>query len=644
MRTFAQICLFIVVVAVTGLSAIAQQLGDELKVSCAGVFGLCGFVDADGLLVIPRRYEAVRRFSNQLAAARENGRWGYISTEGKFAIEPRFELVSDFRNDRAEVIVKNRAGIIDKDGSFTVRPRFWRAVPLGRDAALVVDRRRTKTQHRRLDLDSLYDYFRLYHSDLGVVPGAPTKFSWFVRPGDRGPSDRIWASNDGRIFGLLDNRGNWLVEPRFHHVQSLHENRAIVAERDPSGDKKWGAVDGDGQIAIPLEHDWLGYFSNGYGLVGGKGAPLEREVGLIRKNGTIVGKRLFEKADRPSLNRPARVRDKGIWYTITEDGTLTRDEPDGTLVASCPQGLRVLRDGPGYLATNEAGESAVDIRIDSIAFGISKNGSVNGGAIYRRELDCGAPIAFGRGRLNESEWTYIKPDGELLMTDTWFSSTYRFVDGFAVVGTETRSKENKNSLWGILDETGAYTLPLGPDRIERTRHLTTTDGSPIFYRGDADNFETIDPWGNSVEPSKATQDTERARALQCPAGAKIVADGEFFGIEDPEGSTLVPSIHRAISCFHNGVAWAPDVKKQKWCPVGPDGKFRDQPNCIDDYYPFYVSHHFPEKFADERFESNIRWVNAWLKWGLDQREDPPEWVGDGVMSKVSYSVRPFRMP
>jgi hypothetical protein len=187
------------------------------------------------------------------------------------------------------------------------------------------------------------------------------------------------------------------------------------------------------------------------------------------------------------------------------------------------------------------------------------------------------------------------------------------------------------------------TLPLGPKKIRRKFGVRTDDDRLIYVLGKGDEQEIVDAWGSAVELPDTNQESGRMRALKCTGGARIFG-GEYFGIVGPDGKTLVPAIHRAISCYRNGVAWAPDSAQNLWCPIGPEGVFRDQPACIDNYYPFRISHHYPEKFADEPFESNILWVRARLKWGLGEREEPPVWTGDGVMSKLSSTISSFGSP
>ncbi|MEJ6396174.1 WG repeat-containing protein [Gymnodinialimonas sp. 2305UL16-5] len=639
---FASKLLAIIAFFAGALAAHAEEQAEDFRVSCGGVFGLCGYLASDGEVMVPQRFESLRRFSDQLAPARMAGLWGYLNPDGTFAIDPIFDQVGDFHGGRAEVILEGNAGVIDASGGFVVPADFWRAIPLGQDAALVILPEDATSHRRRLDLGSLFEEFHLFNIDNGLVTESPIEFDWFVRPGDIGPSDRIWASLDGNTFGLLNDKGNWLVEPQFSHVQSLHEDRAIVVSTGTSGERLWGAVDGDGTIVIELEHHWLSYFSNGYGLVGGPRSYDQRRTGLIHPDGTVVGNRLFEEVRRPTASSPARVMEDGIWYNFTNDGTLVREEPDGTVIGSCPQGLTIAREAAGYAITNQAGERQIHEYFDHISFGIVENDTINSGSIHRREIDCSGPILVGHGPLAESEWTYIRTDGTPVIPGSWFTSSYRFNAGYAVV--QTGSDADGSEMWGVLNELGEFTLPLGPAQIRRRPEMILPSGQPYFLLGTGTDEYPSDAYGLPVTLPDAIDDNRREQAVQCSGGARIVGDNNGFGIEGPDGTTLVPSVHRAISCYRNGVAWAPNENSEQWCPIGPDGAFRSEPACIDSYYPYSITHHYPERFSDSPFESNIRWVSAWLDWGMDRRNEPPIWVRDGVISQGSYSIIPFGRP
>ena len=81
-----------------------------------------GFVGTDGALAIAMQYDAVRDFSEGLAAVQRNGRWGYIDPWGAVIVEFAFDEAFDFHEGLALVRVGGERRWIDADGK-AVWPR-----------------------------------------------------------------------------------------------------------------------------------------------------------------------------------------------------------------------------------------------------------------------------------------------------------------------------------------------------------------------------------------------------------------------------------------------------------------------------------------------------------------------------------------
>jgi hypothetical protein len=398
---------------------------------------------------------------------------------------------------------------------------------------------------------------------------------------------------------------------------------------------------------IPLEHHWLSYFENGHALVGGPGDYQTRKQGLIRSDGTIIAEPSYDEARRPNGDGLPRVRRDGTWYRVERNGELTPslddNEPDGSLIASCPQGLRIKKHGTGYLVEDADGQQSLPEPVGQVSFGIlNDDGSVSGQELSSRKLDCRVPVTVSLGdyRRGSLRSTYVRPDGRPLFDPPqFFPMASSFYLGHAVVGTAQSSGSGD---WGIIDTRGGFTFPLGPERVRSQGHVSKLVNAAIFAIGEGDGARLTDAQGRSVpEVERAVDQAHRRQALSCGGGARIVGDGERFGIAGPNGETLVPAIHRAISCYGSGVAWAPRDDRRSWCPIGVNGAFRDAPACLRAFYPMMVTHHYPERFSDDPHESSVLWVRARLRYGIGLRDKPPRWIGDGVMSLRSYSVAPF---
>ncbi len=94
-----------------------------------------GFVDSSGKVVIEPKYEAVKPFSEGLAAVVKDRRWGYIDKEGKEAIEPKYDVVTPFSNDLAAVSKGGKWGYIDKTGKLVIPLNYDDAHPFSEEYA-----------------------------------------------------------------------------------------------------------------------------------------------------------------------------------------------------------------------------------------------------------------------------------------------------------------------------------------------------------------------------------------------------------------------------------------------------------------------------------------------------------------------------
>ena len=52
-----------------------------------------GYIDEQGVMVIPATYKKAGSFSDGLAAVNVDGKWGYIDASGNVVIEPQYDKV-----------------------------------------------------------------------------------------------------------------------------------------------------------------------------------------------------------------------------------------------------------------------------------------------------------------------------------------------------------------------------------------------------------------------------------------------------------------------------------------------------------------------------------------------------------------------
>lgn len=123
-----------------------------------------GFIDLDGVEVVPMEYGAVLSFSEGVAAVDGQGGFGFIDHEGRLVIERQYRMARSFSNGMAAVLFSEpyKWGYIDKQGNTVISPQFDEAEAFGTNTARVrvgeewfqIDKQgrevsATKSDHRR---------------------------------------------------------------------------------------------------------------------------------------------------------------------------------------------------------------------------------------------------------------------------------------------------------------------------------------------------------------------------------------------------------------------------------------------------------------------------------------------------------------
>jgi hypothetical protein len=558
---------------------------------CDGKFGLCRYVDRrTGQEIIPARFEQAMPFSEGMAAVSIDGLFGYIDHRGEVVISPQFDLAGDFYQGWAEVVVGRKAGIINRKGEFVVAPMFRRAIPFTKDVILAGEGewapdptfvRQELPRHGRYGSGKL----GLYH-----VAG-----HWIRRPDladirPFGQEGMIWATEaegSARAYGLLASDGRWIVEPQYASAQLLTDERAVVAKR-VDGALLFGAVDPAGRLVVPLQPLQLLGWKNGWGSAW-EIVP-RGKYALVDKNGAHIGGRTFDWVEPPTEGDVAVVVIDGRQTGLDRSGRIVPHPRNGWVFASCPGGVRVIEMDGKIQITDANGQATVPYLFDPV----------------NRELPCDRPYLVRLDR----KWSFVAPDGRLLSDPPAFDEARDFDGGYAAV--------KRGEKWSFIDTAGRF-VPL-----------------PAFdqYLGRRDGLFNVLIGGRRVwltatgeeRPEPAIKYTPSVGLLDCGHGLKLVESNGQWGIVDGDGKYIIAPSYRALSCFKNGVAWAPIESIRQWCPLGPDGALREKAACAPINYPYFATHSYPERFHDDPFENSVLWTRAFLEFGAGRREAPPEWV------------------
>jgi serine/threonine-protein kinase len=221
-----------------------------------------GYINKKGEFKIAPQFEPATTFSEGLAAvqigvAHIAERWGYINTSGELVIPARFADAKSFAEGLAVVEILGKVGCINTTGEVVIPAIFDRASCFSEGLAVI---------------EILGKVGYIDTTGKVVIPG---RFS-----DARSFSEGRAAVKISGKWGFIDTAGDLVIPARFEHVQRFSEGLAAVSDnpnihgdvqehhkdkpeserRHPlrweSYDSRWGFIDQNGHIKIPLTY-WI---------------------------------------------------------------------------------------------------------------------------------------------------------------------------------------------------------------------------------------------------------------------------------------------------------------------------------------------------------------------------------------------------
>ncbi len=260
-----------------------RELPDDYHVAVRK--GKFGFINKNNKIVIPAKFDYAYDFKNGLAKVQVNGKWTYINRKGE-PITGWFDKVYDFKDGIAIVQNGDKYAIIDTTGK--VLSNWYdkiydfhdglAKVKIGNKYSFI-----TKSgKQLPLTFDDASDFSEgLAKVKVGNKWGFINKNGTFVAK-----PIYDWATpftggvakvkKDGK-FTLINNQGKQITD-WFDRIYFFSNERAVVMK-----DGKWGYIDINGKIVIPLVYDAA------YGFSGGKAMVVkDGKMYIIDKQGNII--------------------------------------------------------------------------------------------------------------------------------------------------------------------------------------------------------------------------------------------------------------------------------------------------------------------------------------------------------------------
>lgn len=274
--------------------------------------GMWGFVNADGLEVVPCRFREVQNFSEGLAAVRLGHTWGFIDKQGNveidfnykragnfsgglawvqtdsgvgfidrqnnFTMAAKFDRAFDFQDGLARVVNEGKFGIVDSKGRFLVKPKYTDIRPFDNFGLSVVrygDKNiRYRVINRRGETVTNQDYLQIDPFKEGLALVKDTKGYGFIDTTGKLVIPCIYAKaaafcsgraavyRDGNC-GYIDKKGEMVIPAEFSKCLDFEDDKAVVYK----GIRRAGLIDPQGQIILEPELDRLLKFQEGRGLM-----------------------------------------------------------------------------------------------------------------------------------------------------------------------------------------------------------------------------------------------------------------------------------------------------------------------------------------------------------------------------------------
>jgi hypothetical protein len=209
----------ILVVSVGWAGEKESSVARSFRQGKVGVGQEWSLVDDQGKQISSVRYDWVGPFSEGLAPAKTKKQWGYIDPQGKWMVQPYFSDARPFRGGLAAVQVGGEFAFADKT-----------------------------------------NYGGKAEEKAGGIYLA----------------DRSVATAVGGKWGLIDVRGNYVVEPRYSEIREGREGLIPVREGP-----RWGFVDFQGKIKIKVEYGSVELFSGGWAKV----TEISGRAGFVNREG-----------------------------------------------------------------------------------------------------------------------------------------------------------------------------------------------------------------------------------------------------------------------------------------------------------------------------------------------------------------------
>ena len=198
----------------------------------------CGFIDKKGREIIKPQYDDLNYYSEGLAAfgvgkynddGQFKGKWGFIDKKGKVVIKPVYDRASRFSEGLARVWKGNKLVYIDKKGNEVLKPKYHGYKEFVNGTYDVLRAHMVEEITEQEVNNESVSYTGDFHEGLAVII-------------------------KGNLCGLMDKKGNIILEPKYNYISNFSDGRAVVRKL-VNGNEKYGMIDKKGKEIVKPIYD-----------------------------------------------------------------------------------------------------------------------------------------------------------------------------------------------------------------------------------------------------------------------------------------------------------------------------------------------------------------------------------------------------
>lgn len=222
-----------------------------------------GYMNLNGRIIIPNKYQYAGRYSNGLAPVKQRGKFGFVNWKDSVVISFKYDFADNFSKGLARVSVNTKDGLlhgfVDTLGKVII-PISYTIVEASFDDDFI----------QCTSNDSIFLYNNLGESIYSDIIDIGNKIG-------EASCSRILVKKN-HLFGYIDYNGKWIVKPVYKEASMYSDSIASVRINS-----EYFFIDINGQRIIDESYSETLNFSEGY-----CGVCRNGKCGVINTKGQVV--------------------------------------------------------------------------------------------------------------------------------------------------------------------------------------------------------------------------------------------------------------------------------------------------------------------------------------------------------------------